>query len=649
MTGAATSSLFGFWASTTLMTLAVLPLVALLALGPGLLPSIAIGRRLSTSLPESLAIAFALSYAIVGVATYLAYFLGLSLTAAVAGWLVLSFIVALVAWRYRGEGRMPGRRYAWLITLVPGLLSLLQGVWMGLTGDVFFHLGAPRSLLQRNAPLVTDPLYGTGTTVLDPVSGIWHTSLAMWSRVTGLDVVLLWQALAVICAALLGASFFWLCRTVSRSDKAAFWATAAFIFALQADFRGIVYPNQGSRIFIFVAIAAVILLAQRASVAAWLAAVAAGLSAGLVHLATAQFYYVFIAAAVVAVAIGNRRAGAVGAPVDWRAWRWLLGVAVATIGLTAPSVLIRAKVAGSSVMLERTAYDIEMWHHLLPLDILVPRMSWEFLPRPSPIAEVGALGVTAVALVLLAAMVMRAWHDPQPRLWGGLAAGSLAFWIMQFPPITMLGVPLLPYMLYRLASLTAFTRFVLAASAMSDERLLASRWRLLGPVALAIFVLITVPSAVATWTGFGEEWGRNKPSFVSSLSVDVRYAWGADAIEDVRDLASDDFPRIAGDTATGYYLVGLAPVSTVAVGATHSTWSIERTEGDDRRAAMRLLLDPATTAEERADLLERYDVDYVAVSHETSGYPEVRASLREQDELFEPVVVSDNLEVFSVR
>ncbi|HEX9092460.1 MAG TPA: hypothetical protein VF902_00615, partial [Coriobacteriia bacterium] len=204
--------------------------VALLALGPGALPAWGLGRRMGWGRAAIVPAALAFSSAVAALAAIPTFLMGGSLSVALVVYGVLALMFGWLGWRW-GRGRPPLEpdRQGVVLGAAAAILALVQGPYMGQTADTFYHLAAARSLLATGRAMVTDPLYGTAATALDPTSGIWHTMLAWWSRLTTLDPAWLWAGLTTVAAGALVLALWSIVRRVSGSDRAATIAAVAWL------------------------------------------------------------------------------------------------------------------------------------------------------------------------------------------------------------------------------------------------------------------------------------------------------------------------------------------------------------------------------------------------------------------------------------
>ncbi len=636
----------GFAAASIARTLVVLPLVVLLLLGPGFLPALAVARRCRLTFAEALPLSLAITVAFVGIGGWAAWLAGGTLRTALV--LVAALAVAAsVVLVLRGERPWirPVGRVAAITIGVAALASLVGGAWLGFHGDVFFHLAAPRALLATNAPLVTDPLYGTANLGPDPTAGIWHTVLALLSLATTIDVVTLWFAVSVVVAALVVAAFFALCRSVSGSPASAV-VGVVLLFALNGfDFRSAAYPNMTARIFLFTAMLYFVLIARGSGRAAVTGAAAGGTAAIFMHMAFTQMTYVFVALACMAALIGTWLARRAFPDRSWAPFLQTVIASGAIVLVTAPSVFVRARSVVGSWMTDPSGYSLPSAFPNLPkLGILFPGVG---LRLPDSLASALNLVVGVAMITLLLMMVVAAFRDRQPERFVHVAVAGTSFLLYQFPPVTLAGLAVAPYVLYRLQALTAYARPIQVSWALgpNSQPVRAARW--VGYIMLGVMLALAVPTAAQRWLGI-ESVARPEPTIVESWSKDVRRVWGGSAIAQVRRIAGSTYPRVGSDAVTGYELAGIAPVTALWVPETHNPLAILATTAKAREAASKRLMDPTLTESERLKIARDWDLDYIAVSHETKQRAELLAALKAQP-AFEPVLETRRLSLFKVE
>jgi hypothetical protein len=134
-----------------------------------------------------------------------------------------------------------------------------------------------------------------------------------------------------------------------------------------------------------------------------------------------------------------------------------------------------------------------------------------------------------------------------------------------------------------------------------------NRWAALAAAAF------TLPVAVSGFGNF-ERWNEPDPyALTPGLTSALR--------EDVPPLAVVFAPSV-----TSYRVAGYAPVRIVTAPPGHVAFNTDADYLRRRRAARFFFLDPATTPAERADILVRYQVDWVVVD-KTRGEPQLPGGL----------------------
>jgi hypothetical protein len=631
-------------------------IVAVLAIGPGYLLAQGLGRRLGWSWPAVLALGLAMSSAFAGVAGLAGYLTGSSLLVSSLLFLAIAAVGSWIGWRL-------GRGHPHPTAGIPGLIAggvaavvaVVQGPYMSLTGDAFYHLAAIRSLLVHGQTLVTDPFYGTAIKALDPTAGIWDTMVAMWSRLTGVDPVGLWIGMNALCAAALVFALWAVLRAVTRSERAATWGVAGYIVAaLFIDFRTIGLPRNGSLALVMIAILGLLDMAERPSWFAAAVAVLGGFAASTVHLGSATLLYVAVASLVLwmAVDVVVRR-------VRDHHWRWREFLAVlatgAAIGIAATATLLPklAVLSGSNVLGSNSAAGTSS-AYLLPVGDGGQVIHWfDDVVSISPKAA-GDAGVILSVFLLVICVLMAAAAFGRRRdrdALGALSLAGLPLLLLYNPVVTTVLYRIGPYMTERIAALMPFAAYVGIAWGIAQW---GKRWwqrvaRVLAFAALAAAVVLAAPYVWNTWTGHGglARKGNRYPIYVSRLA-DIRYEWGLPMLERMRTIVGDRYPRVAGDLETTYYMAGLLPVSTLACLQSHSPAAIEQLDGAQRRIDNAEIIAPGAPDATRRALLDKWRVDYVVLR---LNRPESLASaedLRRHPELFRVVARSTTLVLFQV-
>jgi hypothetical protein len=164
---------------------------------------------------------------------------------------------------------------------------------------------------------------------------------------------------------------------------------------------------------------------------------------------------------------------------------------------------------------------------------------------------------------------------------------------------------------------------------------------LLGITILVSHAFVSWPLTQVTFVRMDGQM-RNGEAYTvfESREADIRDAWGLSALWDARAAFADDYPIVAASPETGYYLAGLADCAIVAAPPSHSPLAVETVDGPERREDMLALLDPAASVVTRAEILDRRDAEFVALSPGSGVDSLTWESMQQQPELFEPVVVT---------
>jgi hypothetical protein len=615
-----------------------------LFLAPGIGMSVAVARRLRWGLTAAVAGAFAFSSALAALVMLVGTWMGISLGAGAAAWLVLA--AGLSVWSYfvgRGQARLDTDMPGIVLALVAGVAALLQGSWFRPSADTFYHLAAARSLLVRDALTVTDPFHGTATAVADPTSGVLHTMLAMVSRVRGLDMTVVWTGLNVVGAVLLICAFHALVKRLTGPGRAAWIATLGYlVFNQFADFRAAAYPNRISIVIVFFGMLCLVELFEHPGWTAAAATVAAGVAVSAMHVGNAELYVLMAMAlgfwALVDGIVAKRRDGR----FEWDGVRWLAGALLLTAVLAVPFILPKFGVVSGSAMVDTAAAVSRV--DLFQLGPFV-------VTRPGRFFDGGNLPfVMTTALALF----MAGWSFVR-RDRTGLAAFafcSLPVLLLLDPPITTLAVRFSFYNLARIAALLGFTTYIAIAWAFARPKGAGGRSQavFLGAVTLAGTLVIAGPYLQTTWT---ERTGAVRKgmnvSVWKSRVTDIRNQWGFKVTGRVIERLGSGYPVVAAEPETGYYLSGLASVRPVAVPRSHSPLAIESVSGVRRREAMRDLLFPTSSQARRRAILEEWKADYVLLWAARFDEKPAAASMLTQTGLFEVADSSRTLLLLKVE
>ncbi|MDO8962889.1 MAG: hypothetical protein Q7W30_00170 [Coriobacteriia bacterium] len=637
---------FPMWPVTAQTPADVLALLVALVgmLAPGAVLAWALARRLRLGWAAAIPGALAISGAIATLIMLVGGRLGLPVVAGVAAYVIAG--VGLSAWGLalaKGQPVLEADRPGLLLGLAAVVMALIERPWFKVSADTFYHLAAARSLLVRDALVVTDPFHGTATVVPDPSSGVLHTMMALTSRMSAMDMAQLFSGVTALGALALALSFYVLAtRMACGNARVAAWATAGYLVANQfADFRALGYPNRLSMALISFALAMLVETIVRPSRPAAALAVAAGVTVCAMHVGNAEFYLLLLGAAFVwawvLVAWTRVRDGA----ADMRGALAVTGVLAFTVALAVPLLLPKLGVVGGSTIVAAASFSRpELWR----IGPLVVTRAGRFFDG----------GDIAFGLTFALAVLSGGWALVRRDRTAAatFAIVSLPGLLLAFPPVTTFFVRWSYYNLERLAALTGFTLFVGIAWALArarEER--GGRQALaLGGASLAIAALLALPYLQTTFTErVGAVRQGMNVSVWRSRDGDIRNLWGYETIDRFRVLFGDGNPMIAGDPETCYYLASLVDVRIAAVSRSHSPLAIELKSGRRRRADMRSLLLPTETVAERRAILDRYGATYVLVWRSRLREREAGVSMRNQPELFEVADESKRLTLFRVK
>jgi hypothetical protein len=609
---------------------------------PGLGIAWGLGMREGWDWPEIVAASFAFCLGLTGAVALAAYYGHQPLDVVLVSCAVAFVALTGIGVRWGLAGKRPALGRGGLIVAgVAALLAVLERPWMAWTADSYYHLAAARSLLVSGRPMVTDPLYGTPLTVLDPTSGVWQTQLALISRLTHLDVAWLWPGATAVGAAMTLLAFWVLCRTVTRSERAATIGSAGFlVLGLFLDMRWFSYPNHMALALVFLALAGVTRLLDKPRVASAALVVAAGFSAISLHLAAAALIvfaaaWLWLLALVLMVAEGVHKH-------RWK-WRGPLGVAATGVVLAVvslPLVVPKAAVVSASPLVSYRA------------DMLAAQVL--HVPGGLSVASPEMIGTAWTALVVLAlllgvAAAIPAFRDGDRGALAVTAIAILPVALLLDPPLTTLLLQRSAYMTSRIAILLPFTLFVALAWA-------TARWADVDRTSRVVRVLAVVAVVFALWASvppflltFAVAPGQPATNVWISRGNDMRARWGAETVTKMAAALGDGYPIVAGDAVTSYYVAGVFPAAVVAVPDQHSPFAIEEVDGPARRADMEELTSASASENTRREILERRRADFLVMRADSPKYADALARMRTETDLLTPVVDTQTLVLFRVK
>ena len=610
---------------------------------PGLAMGVAVARRLRLGWAGALAAAFAISAALASVIMLAGGALGLTLTVGIVLYAVGAVALTAGAWLLaRGTQGLDGDVPGLLLGAVAVLAALIERPWFKVSADTFYHLAAARSLIIRNALVVTDPFHGTSIAVADPSSGVLHTMMAICARCTGLDMAMLFSGWTALGALVLALSFYALVKRLARVEWAAALGAGAYLLANQfLDFRAAGYPNRISLALVFFGALALTEVFDRPSWLAAALAAAAGVAVSAMHVGNAELYFIIAAAlafwALVDAIVSRWRDGA------W-AFDGFLAIGctlLATVLLALPFILPKFGVVNSSSMVDPVGT-------LSRTDL--------FQLGPFIVTKVGRFfdgGTVTFVMVTALALFMAGWSFVRRDrvALSAFAICSLPLVLLVDPLATTLLVHYSPYNLARIAALLGFTLDIAIAWALARPKGSGGRSQamFLAVVALVATVGISLPYLQTTWTDrVGAVRKGMNVSVWRSRSSDVRNLWGYETLDRIRAEFGDSVPMVAADPETGYYLAGLTNVRVVAAPRSHSPLAIEQKSGPARRQAIAQLLYPTATLTQRRALLDRYGAAYVVLWRSRMAEYLAEPSMLAQPTLFQPVITTHRLVVLTV-
>jgi len=616
--------------------LLVLPVLAILVV-PGLGAGMAFARRMRLSLAHAVSVGFAGAVAWIAMLSIVAFYAGWSLAVVQWGYLVaLPFSLALIADTIRrqvlerrvrnADGSESPRRIvsSWpgfVLAFVAGIVASIQQPWWFGTPDGLFHIAATRSLLATGRPIVTDPFFGTASSLPDSTAGMWNTVQAVVVRVLGVDPASAYLGLTAAAAFVLVLGFWVLAYEVGASRWAASAATLAyFVFAWYTDFRNFAYPNKVSIALAFTTIALLVRLASDQDRRLVVAAGITGFATLAVHLASGELVLLCGGAIAVTLAAGMLRKAPESrarARAGTLAVLSALGLAVL---LELPTLYPRVAALRGSTVIGQDSFiwaGEDLLTGWLGMRIVVPGGfsfggAWLFWIT-------FAIGVLAIVVLI---------KSESPRTAAVLPLIGLVHVITVFPPVSTPALAFSSYMVARMVELLRCAPYLALAWAWGR---MPARPR---PLARALGAALLV-AAIATQWGYivstycqGEGVARRGYIFsvADAQRRDIRKTWGFDALFTMREQFGDEYPLVIAEPLTGYHLMGLETVAVVASMPTHTPVFMPRDEVRRRYMDMTWFFNEHATAADRVELLEAYpDARYVFVWKQYSGLATTKA------------------------
>jgi hypothetical protein len=613
-----------------------LVVVYALALIPGLGLSAGLARRLKFSIAKTLPFSFAVSAAFAGLLSL--FGVGLRLDAAIwifFGMTALSWVAGYFIGRGHERLRI-GEPGLWLAAGVT-VVTMLERPWYGRSVDTFYHLAAIRSLLTTGKAIPTDPIYGAATSSPDPTSGALHTLVAMWSSLSRVDPEVLWIGVTALGAALTVLAFWALARRISGSDVAATWAAVGYyLFAMYGDGRAFGYPNRLSFALVFTCMIALVELAERGSWPAAALSAIALFAAGAVHLGSALLAIVFTLLLVAAKGSYAVYQHFMHKKAEIKPLLWVGGTVAASLALMLPLIIPRA--APATNLQVSAIYPVRFAALLGPIGIV--------LPPP----EAGGWPVFSVSAALVALMVGYAFIRRDRVSLAAAAVAGIPLFVIFNPVVASLAVAFSPYTIARLDALLAFTPWIAVAWGLSKlRRDIPPQVKLLtwGVIILSVVIGQAFLRTVATPWPAASRRGESTwvgQSYFSNLERELT----SSGVESTRAIIGKSDPVIAGDPFTVYALIGSVPARAVAVPRSHSQFSVESVDGEQRRQDMVALLDPTASASDRRVILQRWGAGYVAMDLTDPLQAKAFVSMVAQPQEFKPLVQDSEFVLFKV-
>lgn len=626
--------------------------VMVLLLAPGLGPAWVFCRRRDLSLAWVASLAFAWGVAWTSAVAVVAHLAHLSLAVVIGAYVAaIPFSIWLLGADLRKRGRpskLDAASPGFLIAIAAWITALVQGpAWIG--SDNFFHLAAARSLIATGRPIVTDPFYGLESRSPDPTAGLWNTVQAVVARITSVDVTTVYPGITAFSAFAVTLAFWVLAREFSGSRLAASVATMGYVVAAwYTDFRPFGYPNKASIALAFITLAILCRVCTEPR-RRWLLAVGVtGLSALAVHLASGQME--LLCAGGMALSLGAL--SLVPLPAEERrnarraAARIVGGIALMVLPVSPVLIARVATVVASPVMGE----DSFVW---AGDQIMRGPLGWRFVTPGG--FDFGGPWLFWLTVAIAVFATIHAIRTGDRRSAALVPIVLMAPILCTFPPVSTIALNASSYMIARMAELFRFAPYLAAAWAIGAARSgrgKATRpvllTRALGWATIVVALIIAVPYLQSTYVqGAGTQRRGAMWSVKETHERDMRSIYGFSTMFEMRRIVGDTYPRVAADADTSYHLMGLVPVTVVASLPSHTPVLLPPAQVKARNDDMVLFFTPGTTREQRADILERWDIDYVFVREYIDGV-DTRKEIVSDKALFELLTGNDRVLFFRV-
>ncbi len=585
-----------------------------LLLLPGLVPGLALARRLRVGWLGVIPTAFAVSAGLHALVYALATVLEPSLEGGLLAVAVLAVVAAALTWRRAFSG--PSLEFPLWGSLLAGstfTFSLFAGAWMVSDADTYYHLAAARSLLERGAVIVRDPMLGTAVQWADPTSGMLHWMLAGWSRLGVGDVAYIWTGLTALGSLLLVCALWVLARAFTDDDRMATLAVLLYlVVGLFLDLRDLAYPSRFAQALAALSLRGLLDVWDRRSIPASLLAVAGALGVGALHVGVAEY----LALVVLVVVAGLSLLMIV--PACRRLAEGRMARLWGTAGLMGLGVLAttwsRLLTLSQSTMIDLTGGGPAAAAELPGVVRITGALA---IQDPSVFLEAGSY-VVGLAAMLGVAMAVVGWWERDLRLFAGALVLFTPALIAWDPLVTGWLVDHAYYMTGRLIDLSPIV--LPLGLGWMFHRALSAEWRTAETVAGVVIVVVMGVTAVAPYVQNAvtprlqvevlRRGTQNVPFWISSRNATV-LRMSEVAVGELRRIVGDEYAVVAAPPDIGYSIAGLAPLTIVATPSGHSPMAVELREGPYRRADMDAFFDRDATSEERLEVIEEYGIDYV--------------------------------------
>lgn len=621
--------------------------VLLFSVAPGASAGAFIARRLSLDGWGWLATSFAVTAAAMVPAYWLAELMPVSLRIAVWSWAVVLAILTVLT--FKELRHVPSFGWYWpsaLIVTAGGALALVSGVWLKTNVDTFYHLAAVRSLLAHNATVVTDPIYGTATTVPDPSSGLLHALLAAWCLLKGADPLFIVQGLVVVSTVMVLVAFLTLMHSMSDSKFTAPLATLLYVIGvLFADFRSMAYPGRVANALVFLGIAlAFTYLREGRKEAAFGLAVCAAV-VGSTHLGSAQvlLVVVFVTAAAHVLAVPRRKG----------IWPRALVTLLVLLAAAAPGVALASRtVITNSHMVNTEATTT-------PVAAVAERPDGLVEVPGGLIVETSAFSPHGTALLVATAVLglglgYIGWRERDGVMMAAALMAVLPVFMTLVPPATAVWATRSYYVGWRLLLALDFVPVLVIAVAFGTRTVRRTPRTMRGAAAaLAALLLFTGWPYVKTVYAARPDTsvsriGQSNESIWKTREASIITPERRQAIGWIRAVVGDGYPVVLAPADMGYELAGLAPVALVAAPDGHSPLAVEFYEGPQRRQVAEEFFGLKTPEVRRREIAARWKAQYVFFWIDSLQFNLLAQQMDADPDAFEVVVRTSSARLYRV-